>query len=66
MHHRQVISLAFIDLDRAVMANEGGVGSVLKRMKAWGKIKRQSIALPFSPNLTMNLTYLCYGPPKVK
>ena len=19
----------------------------------------------FSPNLTMNLTYLCYGPPKV-
>jgi hypothetical protein len=21
---------------------------------------------PFSPNLTMNLTYLCYGPSKVR
>ena len=30
------------------------------------KIKRQGLHLAFSPNLTMNLTYLCYGDPKVQ
>jgi 2-iminoacetate synthase ThiH len=30
------------------------------------QIKRQGFTLAFSPNLTMNLTYLCYGPPKLE
>ena len=28
-------------------------------------IKRQGLHLAFSPNLTMNLTYLCYGDSKI-
>lgn len=31
----------------------------------YGQIKRQGFTLAFSPNLTMNLTYLCYGSPKL-
>jgi hypothetical protein len=36
----------------------------LKRL--FGNKKGKDVALPFSPNLTINLTYLCYGPPKVR
>ena len=37
------------------------------RFQAGGhQIKRQGLHLAFSPNLTMNLTYLCYGDPKVQ
>ncbi len=35
MQHRPAISKAFINLNKAVMANEGGVTSALKRMIAW-------------------------------
>jgi len=35
MQHRPAISKAFINLNKAVMANEGRVTSVLKRMIAW-------------------------------
>lgn len=35
MQHRPAISKAFINLNKAVMANEGGVSSALKRMIAW-------------------------------
>ena len=35
MQHRPAISKAFINLNMAVMANEGGVSSDLKRMMAW-------------------------------
>jgi uncharacterized peroxidase-related enzyme len=35
MQHRPAISKAFIHLNKAVMANEGRVTSVLKRMVAW-------------------------------
>ncbi len=35
MQHRPAISKAFINLNKAVMANEGGVTSSLKRMIAW-------------------------------
>ncbi|MDA1175563.1 MAG: carboxymuconolactone decarboxylase family protein [Bacteroidetes bacterium] len=35
MQHRPAISKAFIDLNKAVMANEGRVSSALKRMIAW-------------------------------
>ncbi len=35
MQHRPVISKAFINLNKAVMANEGRVTSALKRMIAW-------------------------------
>ena len=35
MQHRPVISKAFINLNKAVMANEGRVSSALKRMIAW-------------------------------
>lgn len=35
MQHRPAISKAFIKLNKAVMANEGGVSSALKRMIAW-------------------------------
>lgn len=35
MQHRPVISMAFINLNKAVMANEGRVTSALKRMIAW-------------------------------
>ena len=36
MQHRPAISKAFINLNKAVMANEGRVSSALKRMIAWG------------------------------
>ncbi len=35
MQHRPAISRAFINLNKAVMANEGRVTSALKRMVAW-------------------------------
>ncbi|NVN17166.1 carboxymuconolactone decarboxylase family protein [Muricauda sp. HICW] len=35
MQHRPAISKAFINLNKAVMANEGRVSSALKRMIAW-------------------------------
>ena len=35
MQHRPAISNAFINLNKAVMANEGRVSSALKRMIAW-------------------------------
>jgi len=35
MQHRPAISMAFINLNKAVMANEGRVTSALKRMIAW-------------------------------
>jgi uncharacterized peroxidase-related enzyme len=35
MQHRPAISKAFIELNKAVMANEGRVTSALKRMIAW-------------------------------
>lgn len=35
MQHRPAISKAFIELNKAVMANEGKVTSALKRMIAW-------------------------------
>jgi len=35
MQHRPAISKAFINLNKAVMANEGRVTSALKRMIAW-------------------------------
>ncbi|MDO6491237.1 MULTISPECIES: carboxymuconolactone decarboxylase family protein [unclassified Cellulophaga] len=35
MQHRPAISKAFINLNKAVMANEGNVTSALKRMIAW-------------------------------
>lgn len=35
MQHRPAISMAFINLNKAVMANEGMVTSALKRMIAW-------------------------------
>tara|TARA_R110002167_G_scaffold158880_6_gene354239 strand:- start:5658 stop:6260 length:603 start_codon:yes stop_codon:yes gene_type:complete len=35
MQHRPAISTAFINLNKAVMANEGRVSSALKRMIAW-------------------------------
>ncbi len=35
MQHRPAISRAFINLNKAVMANEGRVSSALKRMIAW-------------------------------
>lgn len=35
MQHRPVISMAFINLNKAVMANEGRVTSALKRLIAW-------------------------------
>lgn len=35
MQHRPSISMAFINLNKAVMANEGKVTSALKRMIAW-------------------------------
>lgn len=35
MQHRPAISEAFINLNKAVMANEGKVNSALKRMIAW-------------------------------
>jgi len=35
MQHRPAISKAFINLNKAVMANEGRVTSALKRMVAW-------------------------------
>ncbi|NJX13912.1 carboxymuconolactone decarboxylase family protein [Tamlana crocina] len=35
MQHRPAISKAFINLNKAVMANEGRVTSALKRMMAW-------------------------------
>lgn len=35
MQHRPAISKAFINLNMAVMANEGRVSSALKRMMAW-------------------------------
>jgi uncharacterized peroxidase-related enzyme len=35
MQHRPAISQAFINLNKAVMANEGRVSSALKRMIAW-------------------------------
>jgi len=35
MQHRPAISKAFINLNKAVMANEGSVTSALKRMIAW-------------------------------
>ncbi len=35
MQHRPAISKAFINLNKAVMANEGGLSSALKRMIAW-------------------------------
>ena len=35
MQHRPAISKAFINLNKAVMANEGKVTSALKRMIAW-------------------------------
>lgn len=35
MQHRPAISKAFIQLNKAVMANEGRVSSALKRMMAW-------------------------------
>lgn len=35
MQHRPPISKAFINLNKAVMQNEGGVTSALKRMIAW-------------------------------
>ncbi|WP_190810229.1 carboxymuconolactone decarboxylase family protein [Flagellimonas sp. S3867] len=35
MQHRPVISKAFINMNKAVMANEGRVTSALKRMIAW-------------------------------
>lgn len=35
MQHRPAISKAFINLNKAVMANEGKVTSALKRMVAW-------------------------------
>ena len=35
MQHRPAISKAFINLNMAVMANEGKVSSALKRMMAW-------------------------------
>ena len=35
MQHRPAISTAFINLNKAVMANEGRVTSALKRMIAW-------------------------------
>ncbi len=35
MQHRPAISKAFIELNKAVMANEGNVTSALKRMIAW-------------------------------
>lgn len=35
MQHRPAVSKAFINLNKAVMANEGGVSSALKRMIAW-------------------------------
>lgn len=35
MQHRPTISKAFINLNKAVMANEGRVNSALKRMIAW-------------------------------
>lgn len=35
MQHRPTISTAFINLNKAVMANEGRVTSALKRMIAW-------------------------------
>ena len=37
MQHRPAISKAFINLNKAVMANEGRVTSALKRMIAWGE-----------------------------
>ncbi|MGF1554920.1 carboxymuconolactone decarboxylase family protein [Paucihalobacter sp.] len=35
MQHRPAISIAFINLNKAVMTNEGRVTSALKRMMAW-------------------------------
>lgn len=35
MQHRPAISQAFINLNKAVMANEGRITSALKRMMAW-------------------------------
>lgn len=35
MQHRPAISRAFVNLNKAVMANEGRVSSALKRMIAW-------------------------------
>ena len=35
MQHRPAISKAFINLNKAVMANEGAVSAALKRMIAW-------------------------------
>ena len=35
MQHRPAISKAFINLNKAVMANEGRITSALKRMIAW-------------------------------